>query len=149
MSCVTSATVTGLVAAVNAKCRVSRATPASALSARVAVASAPAFAAPRSAGNSRALSMTTYAANPRGNSGGSRRGLTKFVERVNELQPAPADPGMVLPAQLQRRILGNAVAGLVDPLLARKHQPGQDQRLGARTRVRQPAFHQRKVCACL
>jgi len=86
MSCVTSATVTGLVAAVNAKCRVSRATPASTLSARVAVASAPAFAAPRSAGNSRALSMTTYAANPRGNSGGSRRGLTKFVERVNAPQ---------------------------------------------------------------
>jgi len=32
------------------------------------------------------LSMTTYAANPRGNSGGSRRGLTKFVERVNAPQ---------------------------------------------------------------
>jgi ribosomal protein L19 len=30
--------------------------------------------------------MTTYAANPRGNSGGSRRGLTKFVERVNAPQ---------------------------------------------------------------
>ena len=32
------------------------------------------------------MSMTTYAANPRGNSGGSRRGLTKFVERVNAPQ---------------------------------------------------------------
>ena len=58
---------------------------ASALSARSAVAAAPSAtvavpAAPRRG------ALQVVAANPRGNSGGSRKGLAKFVERVNTPQ---------------------------------------------------------------
>ena len=58
---------------------------ASALSARSAVASAPVSAVVGAAPASRGA-LSVVAANPRGNSGGSRKGLAKFVERVNTPQ---------------------------------------------------------------
>ena len=72
----------------------------------------------------------------------------ELLQRVVKLQPAPADPGMILSAQLQWGVRSDIVTSLVDPLLAGKHQPGQDQRLRAGARIRQAAFHQRHVCAC-
>jgi hypothetical protein len=58
---------------------------ASALSARSAVAAAPSATVAVPAASRRGA-LQVVAANPRGNSGGSRKGLAKFVERVNAPQ---------------------------------------------------------------
>ena len=58
---------------------------ASALSARSAVAAAPSATVAVPAASRRGA-LQVVAANPRGNSGGSRKGLAKFVERVNTPQ---------------------------------------------------------------
>ena len=73
-------------------------------------------------------------------------GLSEYelerIERVGQLEPAPADVRMVAPAHLQFCILGDRLAGLGDLRLAREHHPRHDERLCPRAAFRQPALHQ-------
>ena len=68
---------------------------------------------------------------------------------VGELDPAAAHPGMVAPAHLERGIPGDLLPGLVDPRLAREHQPRHHQRLRPRAAFGEPALDQQLVDAAL
>ena len=52
---------------------------------------------------------------------------------------------MVLPAHLERRVIGQADARFVDAALAGEHLARHDQRLRARPRFRQAAIDQQLV----
>ena len=70
-----------------------------------------------------------------------------MVQRVRELEAATADPGMLAAAQLERLVVGDQGAGLVDAPLAREHEAGEDHGLGARPALHQATLHERDVRA--
>lgn len=63
-----------------------------------------------------------------------------MLDRVRQLDSAPTDPGMVAPAHLQRRILGQLLPRLGQFRLAAEHQPRHYQRLRPGAAFRQPAL---------
>src|SRR5690348_8162777 len=54
----------------------------------------------------------------------------EMIERVYELDPAAGNPRMVASLERQRRIRGEALAGLIYPAPGAADEPGEDQRLG-------------------
>ncbi len=68
-----------------------------------------------------------------------------MIERLGKLQPAARDIGMRLAAHVERRVFRDRMARLVEPALAREHQPGHDQALRGGARLRQAALDQRHV----
>src|SRR3546814_2075841 len=62
-----------------------------------------------------------------------------------QLEAAARHPGMVLAAHLYGNVLGHLQPRLVEPALAREHQPGHHQRLGAAARLREPAVDEELV----
>lgn len=54
-----------------------------------------------------------------------------MLQRMGELNPAPAHPGMIAPSHFQWRIGGQLMAGLCQFHLAGKHQTSHYQRLRA------------------
>ena len=74
---------------------------------------------------------------------------TEIFEPMRKLDPAARNPGMVLPPDLQRRVLGQHVASLGQLLLARENEASHDQRLSLRAALRQPPAHKQLVCADL
>lgn len=73
----------------------------------------------------------------------------EMIERMGQLDPAAADPGMIAPAHRDRRIRGQLLAGLVDPRLPGKHQPRHHQRLRPGAAFGQPALDQQLIDAAL
>ena len=68
-----------------------------------------------------------------------------MLQRVIELQAAARGPGVVLAAHLERRALGQQVAGLGDAAVAAPDLAGQDQRLRAGAAFDQAEIDQRLV----
>jgi len=64
---------------------------------------------------------------------------------VVELDPAARHPRMVAALDLERRILGQQVARLCDPLVTREHRAGKDQRLSPRPALREPPRNEQLV----
>ena len=68
---------------------------------------------------------------------------------MGQLDPAAADPGVIAAAHIERRILGDLVAGLVNLGIAGKHQPCHHQSLCARAAFGEPALDQQLVDTAL
>src|SRR3546814_13126741 len=68
------------------------------------------------------------------------RSETKVLDRVSQLQPAAADPGMILAAHLERLVVGDGFAGLGKLALPRENLAGHDERLGLGAALRQAAL---------
>jgi hypothetical protein len=66
-------------------------------------------------------------------------------QRVIELDPAARDPGMLLPANLQRSILRQRLPRFLDLALAREDLPRKDQRLRLRPALDEPAIDEQLV----
>src|SRR5207237_10391599 len=68
-------------------------------------------------------------------------------ETVVKLDPPARHPRMILAANLERRVLGEHLAGFGQLLLAREHRSGHDQRLSPRPALGEPAAYQQLVGA--
>ncbi len=73
----------------------------------------------------------------------------EMIERMGELDPAARYPGVVAPTHLDRGIIRQRFAGLVDPPLAGKHQTREDQRLRSGPAFGQAPLHQQLIGAML
>src|SRR5688572_18909659 len=71
----------------------------------------------------------------------------EMIERMSELDAAARDPGMVAAPDLERRLLGQRLAGFLDLALAREDQAGEDQRLRPRPTLGETAIHQQLIGA--
>ncbi len=68
-------------------------------------------------------------------------------QRVRELDAAARNPGVVEPADFERDVVADRMAGLVEAAIARPDAAGEDERLRARARFDEPARNQRGIQA--
>ncbi len=69
----------------------------------------------------------------------------EMVERMGELDAAARHPGMIAPAQFERRFGGDADARLVEPAIAAPHRAGENQRLRLGAAVGKAALDQERI----
>jgi hypothetical protein len=74
-------------------------------------------------------------------------GIRKVGERMRQLDAAARNPGMVLAAQLERRLVGQQVAGLGDAPLAAEYLASQDERRGAAAGLGQATLDHKQIGA--
>ncbi len=71
----------------------------------------------------------------------------EVLDRMRQLDPAAPDPRMIAAPDLDRGVLGDLLAGLVDLALGDEHQAGHDQRLRARAALGKAAGHKQVIDA--
>jgi hypothetical protein len=72
-----------------------------------------------------------------------------MVQRMGELDASSRNPGMLGATQLQRLVNCDTGSGLVEALVARENEAGQDQRLRLGAALDQAALDQGHVQALL